>query len=57
MDERQEAAARKIVNLVPWWDRDGQTEEEALKDVYNTISLDPVSIIEFLLDRIEEDEA
>lgn len=53
---RQETAAKRILNLIPFWEWPG-TEEEATNDIFNTISTDPVTIINFLLDRIEEDEA
>lgn len=53
---RQEETARRILDLIPFWEWDG-TEEEELTEIFNTISTDPVEIINFLLDRIEEDEA
>jgi hypothetical protein len=53
---RQEETARRILNLIPFWDWPG-TEEETATEIFNTISTDPVEIINFLLDRIEEDEA
>lgn len=53
---RQEAAAKRIMNLIPHWEWPG-TEEETATEIFNTISTDPVEIINFLLDRIEENEA
>ena len=58
MDEisRQEATAKRILSLFPFWEIEG-TKEEPEKEIFNQISVDPLTVIEFLLDRIEEDEA
>ena len=55
MDERQQAVAKRILELITFWDRDdSKTEPEQINDIYNLISLDPVTIINDLLDRIDE---
>jgi len=59
MDERQQTAAKRIFDLIPIWDRpDGSYrknyEEEQINNIYNEISADPVSTINFLLDMIDE---
>lgn len=50
MDERQQQAAERIFELIPPWDRD---EDLTPAEIYNAISLDPVSTIEYLLDIID----
>lgn len=54
MDEaRQTAAAEKIYNLIPVWDRDDtKTDAENINDIFNMISADPVTPIEYLLNII-----
>ena len=54
MDERQQTAAKRILELVPSWDRPSGTEEELIDSIYNEISLDPIPIINFLLDLIDD---
>lgn len=55
MDERQQVAAKRILELIPFWDRDdSKTEPEQINDIYNMISLDPVTTINYLLDIIDE---
>lgn len=48
MDE--ERIAQKIYNLIPWWDREDGTVEDVLKQLHDN----PMDIIEYLLDYIEE---
>lgn len=52
MDEKQMEAAKRIFELMDPWEKEG-TEEETLNSIYNTISLDPVSTINYLLDIID----
>ena len=55
MDERQQTASERIFDLIPTWDRDdSKTEQQQINDIYNTISTDPVTTINYLLDIIEE---
>lgn len=54
MDERQAEVSKRITELIPWWDMDGRTTEEAETEIYNTISVDPVTTINFLLDIIDD---
>lgn len=58
MDERQNETAKRIFDLIPIWDRDPEkTEEQQINDIYNTISLDPTTTINYLLDIIDELQA
>jgi len=58
MDERQNEAAKRIFDLIPIWDRDPEkTEEQQINDIYNMISLDPTTTINYLLDLIDELQA
>lgn len=47
-----ERLAEKIYNLVPWWDRDGAT----VADVVKQLEENPLYMVEWLLDYIEEQE-
>ena len=54
MDERQYNAAERVFELMPPWDREpDKTPEELKTDIYNMISVDPVSTIEYLLDILD----
>lgn len=58
MDEKQLEAAKRIFDLIPTWDRDPEkTDEQQINDIYNTISLDPTTTINYLLDLIDELQA
>ena len=54
MDERQLKTAKKLYELIPFWDRPDGTEEELINDLYNEISLDPLPIIDHLLELIDD---
>lgn len=54
MDERQLKTAKKLYELIPFWDRLDGTEEELINDLYNEISLDPLPIIDHLLELIDD---
>lgn len=47
-----ERLAEKIYNLAPWWDRDGET----VADVVKQLEEHPLDVVEWLLDYIEEQE-
>lgn len=54
MDERQLEAAKRILELIPFWERNNDlTEAEQINEIYNEISLDPISTINYLLDIID----
>ena len=58
MDEKQFEAAKRIFDLIPTWDRESEkTDEQQINDIYNTISLDPTTTINYLLDFIDELQA
>lgn len=58
MDEKQFEAAKRIFDLIPIWDREPEkTEEQQINDIYNMISLDPTTTINYLLDLIDELQA
>ena len=58
MDDKQLMAAARIEELIPEWDRDtDKTPEEIATDIYNEISVDPVSVINFLLGIIDDLQA
>ena len=44
--------AEKIYALVPWWDRDGAT----VADIIKQLEENPLDVIAWLLDYIEENE-
>jgi hypothetical protein len=52
-----EDIAKRILDLIPFWDREKDTEAEALENVINSINNDPLDVIEYLLDYIDEIEA
>ena len=53
-EQRQTETAKRVLNLVPWWERNAElTELEQINEVFNTISTDPCSIIDYLLDIID----
>lgn len=55
MNEKQLQAAKRVLDLIPEWDRNpDQTEKEAINDIYNDISTEPETVINFLLDIIDE---
>ena len=55
MNEKQMKVSERIYWLVDPWDKEPEkTTEEQINDIYNLISLDPVTIINDLLDRIDE---
>lgn len=47
-----ERIAERLYNILPWWDRDGAT----LADVVKQLQKDPLYFVEWLLDYIEEQE-
>ena len=51
MTDKKELAER-LFALVPWWDRDGET----VADVETQLKENPLDIIAWLLDYIEEQE-
>lgn len=58
MDERQQAIAERIFELIPIWDRDdSKTAKQQINDIYNEISVNPVDTINYLLDIIDDLEA
>ena len=57
MDEKQMEAAKRVLNLIPVWDRDDKPENELLNDIYNSISINPAGTINYLLDIIEDLQA
>ena len=57
MDEKQMEAAKRILDLIPVWDRDDKPENELLNDIYNSISINPTETINYLLDIIENLQA
>lgn len=57
MDEKQMEAAKRVLNLIPVWDRDDKPENELLNDIYNSISINPTETINYLLDIIENLQA
>ena len=57
MDEKQMEAAKRVLNLIPVWDRDDKPENELLNDIYNSISINPADTINYLLDIIEDLQA
>jgi hypothetical protein len=57
MDEKQMEAAKRVLNLIPVWDRDDKPENELLNDIYNSISINPTETINYLLDIIEDLQA
>ena len=57
MDEKQMEAAKRVLNLIPVWDRDNKPENELINDIYNSISINPTETINYLLDIIEDLQA
>ena len=51
MDEKKiEELAERLVELIDPWDREYATVEDLVNDIKN----DPLSVIEYLADRLEE---
>ena len=54
MDERQAATAARILDYIAPWDRNpDKTPEQEATDIYNQISVDPVTVINYLLNQLD----
>lgn len=54
-EERITTLAKRVLGLVPYWDRDSdKTEDELVTEIFNTINTQPEDIIEYLLDIIKD---
>lgn len=55
MDERQAATAARILDYIAPWDRDpDKTPEQEATAIYNQISIDPVTVINYLLNQLDD---
>jgi hypothetical protein len=55
MDERQATAAARVLDYIAQQDRDySKTPEQEATDIYNQISIDPVSVINYLLGVLDD---
>lgn len=54
-EERITSLAKRVLDLVPYWDRDpDKSEDELVTEIFNSINTQPEDVIEYLLNIIKD---